>query len=207
VEAEVEVAGMPVTLMDTAGIRDSADEVEQIGVARSVEAARRADVVAMVVDASQGWTEFEQQVFHQLLGSEGEGARPAILVINKIDLASADQVSVPDEAMGRFRATVHACAQRGEGLAELASAVADTVMDGEASMEGNQWAGTQRQVEALQLASRALRNLQETMAMNLPYDLWTIDLREAAYALGSVTGEEVTEDVLGSIFSRFCIGK
>lgn len=106
---------MPVTLMDTAGIRDSADEVERIGVARSVEAARRADVVAMVVDASQGWTEFEQQVFHQLLGSEGEGGRPAILVINKIDLASADQVSVPDEAMGRFRATVHACAQRYRG--------------------------------------------------------------------------------------------
>jgi len=206
VEAQVEVEGVPVTLLDTAGIRTTVDEVEQIGVKRSEDAARSSDLVVMVIDAQEGWTAGDQEIFEgQLAGRSGA---PAVLLVNKTDLVAFDNVSLPpEEILTRFTAVVPASTLKLEGLEELAGVVGLQIAEGGVLAEGAAWAGSQRQVDALMLAHRALLSLQETMTMDVPVDMWSIDLRDATLALGSVTGEEVTEAVLDDIFSRFCIGK
>ncbi|KAK3281073.1 hypothetical protein CYMTET_11119 [Cymbomonas tetramitiformis] len=98
-------------------------------------------------------------------------------------------------------------ARRGQGVEEVENELQKMLGMGTVQPEGALWAGSQRQVDALQQAAQSLVTLQETISMDMPLDLWTIELRGAALALGSITGEEITEDVLDSIFSRFCIGK
>ena len=93
------------------------------------------------------------------------------------------------------------------GLDALETALATIVGAGEIEAEGAQWAANQRQAEALRVAAAALARLAETVEDGLPVDFWTIDLREAAAALGEITGEDIAEDVLDVVFTKFCIGK
>ena len=93
------------------------------------------------------------------------------------------------------------------GLDALETALATIVGAGEIEAEGAQWAANQRQAEALRVAAAARARLAETVEDGLPVDFWTIDLREAAAALGEITGEDIAEDVLDVVFTKFCIGK
>jgi tRNA modification GTPase len=130
-----------------------------------------------------------------------------VLVINKTDVADAANATPPDEVISTFSAVVHVSAATGDNLSLLESAVVDTVSGGAVDAEGGAWAANQRQAEALQVAADSLDRLKGTIAADMPLDFWTIDLREAAFALGTVTGEDTTEDILDTIFERFCIGK
>jgi tRNA modification GTPase len=95
-----------------------------------------------------------------------------------------------------------------DGLEDLESAIGKIVEGGDVDAEGAAWSANQRQAEALEQALGALERLESTVSDGtLPVDFWTIDLREAAMALGAVTGDDVGEDVLDVIFTKFCIGK
>lgn len=197
VESQLVVEGIPIQVLDTAGIRETADQVEQIGVERSRKAAQQADLVLLTVDAHQGWTEADQLIYDQVKD------RPLILVINKIDLGRADLVSYPPEITN----TVLTAAAANLGIEALENAIIDQVNQANLSPQNLDFAINQRQEAILTEAQLALKQLQQTMAEQLPLDFWTIDLRLAINALGQVTGETVTESVLDRIFSRFCIGK
>ncbi|QHU99899.1 tRNA uridine-5-carboxymethylaminomethyl(34) synthesis GTPase MnmE [Synechocystis sp. CACIAM 05] len=197
VESQLLVEGIPIQVLDTAGIRETADQVEQIGVERSRKAAQQADLVLLTVDAHQGWTEADQLIYEQVKD------RPLILVINKIDLGRADLVSYPPEITN----TVLTAAAANLGIEALENAIIEQVNQTNLSPQNLDFAINQRQEAVLTEAQLALKQLQQTMAEQLPLDFWTIDLRLAINALGQVTGETVTESVLDRIFSRFCIGK
>lgn len=197
VESQLVVEGIPIQVLDTAGIRETADQVEQIGVERSRKAAQQADLVLLTVDAHQGWTEADQLIYEQVKD------RPLILVINKIDLGRADLVSYPPE----INNTVLTAAAANLGIEALENAIIEQVNQTNLSPQNLDFAINQRQEAVLTEAQLALKQLQQTMAEQLPLDFWTIDLRLAINALGQVTGETVTESVLDRIFSRFCIGK
>nr|CAA66716.1 GTPase [Synechocystis sp. PCC 6803] len=197
VESQLVVEGIPIQVLDTAGIRETADQVEQIGVERSRKAAQQADLVLLTVDAHQGWTEADQLIYEQVKD------RPLILVINKIDLGRADLVSYPPEITN----TVLTAAAANLGIEALENAIIEQVNQTNLSPQNLDFAINQRQEAVLTEAQLALKQLQQTMAEQLPLDFWTIDLRLAMNALGEVTGETVTESVLDRIFSRFCIGK
>ncbi|AGF51584.1 thiophen and furan oxidation protein [Synechocystis sp. PCC 6803] len=197
VESQLVVEGIPIQVLDTAGIRETADQVEQIGVERSRKAAQQADLVLLTVDAHQGWTEADQLIYEQVKD------RPLILVINKIDLGRADLVSYPPEITN----TVLTAAAANLGIEALENAIIEQVNQTNLSPQNLDFAINQRQEAVLTEAQLALKQLQQTMAEQLPLDFWTIDLRLAINALGQVTGETVTESVLDRIFSRFCIGK
>jgi tRNA modification GTPase len=130
-----------------------------------------------------------------------------VLVVNKTDIADASNATPPPEVLESFSTVVHVSAATGDNLESLEHAIVRTVSGGEVDAEGGAWAANQRQAEALQNALDSLDRLRDTIAADMPLDFWTIDLREAAFALGSVTGDDVTEDVLDTIFERFCIGK
>jgi tRNA modification GTPase len=197
VESMLVVGGIPVQVLDTAGIRESGDRVEQIGVERSKQAARSADLVILTVSAVEGWTEADGEIYRSV------SDRPLILVINKIDLADATFVRYP----AQIERIVQLSALKSEGIEDLEKAILDSVRGEKIGAANLDLAINQRQAAALTRAKLALEQVRETLDRGLPLDFWSIDLRSAIQALGEITGEEVTESVLDRIFSRFCIGK
>ena len=180
-----------------------------------------------VIDGEAGWSAEEESIMAALAPSK---SRPLpLLVVNKADRAPNAAQALPEGVVARFAAVSTTSAARGEGIAQLEEAVADVLGVSRTAPEGAAWAANQRQVrcscarmfrqrltfggvadtqaEALELARAALIRLEETVRQDLPVDFWTIELREAALALGLVTGADVSDDVLATIFARFCIGK
>lgn len=144
------------------------------------------------------------------------GGPPAasILVINKIDQlpgggggGGGGDFELPPAIGKAFGARVATCAPAGRGVDQLEAATLALVGGGGAPAEGHQWAVNQRQAEQLTRAKEALARLRGSILDQLPIDFWTIDVREAAMALGTVSGDDVSEEVLSQIFSRFCLGK
>ena len=197
VESQLVVGGIPIQVLDTAGIRETSDTVEKIGVERSQKAATAADLVLLTIDAQSGWTAADTEIYQQVKH------RPLILVINKIDLA--------DPEIGNFTAQIQqivkTSAANNQGIEDLEKAILASVKVGKIRAADLDLAINQRQAAALTKTKLALEQVQETINNQLPLDFWTIDLRSAIQTLGEITGEEVTESVLDKIFSRFCIGK
>lgn len=198
VESHLVVGGIPIQVVDTAGIREAQDPVEKLGIERSQKAAQAADLVLLTLSAPNGWTPADERLYTQIK------TRPVILVVNKIDLVDPKMIpeSFPDSLP-----TVLTAASKGQGIDALEEAILAAV-GGEIAIAHNlEIAINQRQTAALTQTRAALEQVQTTIANQLPLDFWTIDLRTAIHALGRITGEETTESMLNEIFSRFCIGK
>ena len=204
VESQLVVKGIPVQVLDTAGIRHTSDRVELLGVERSHRAAETADFVLLVIDAQAGWTDRERDIYHSVQH------RPLVLVLNKIDL-----VENQSEAINRLSSSasvsgdriVATSATNNQGIENLEKAILNAVNAGDLQAANLDLAINSRQAAALTRALASLKQVQATIASQLPLDFWTIDLRGAITALGEITGEEATESLLDRIFSRFCIGK
>jgi tRNA modification GTPase len=198
VESQLVVGGIPVQVLDTAGIRETEDKVEKIGVERSRAAARQADLVLLTIDAQAGWTEGDRAIYEQVKG------RSIIIIINKIDLVKI-RTELPFPPQTHRIVTTAATFDR--GIEDLETAILDAVSADNLQAANLDLAINQRQAAAITKAKIALEQCIVTINNKLPLDFWTIDLRGAIQSLGEVTGEEVTESVLDRIFSRFCIGK
>ena len=188
-ESEIVLEGVPITLLDTAGIRSTNDAVEQLGIARSHDALASADLVVLLFDLTDGWTDEDQALRERI-----PAAVPHLLVGNKADLSDAV-----------VQADVTLSAVTGVGEAQLVQALLErcgALADGSLLLALNQ-----RQADLARVAAAALDRSEQVAADGLPWDFWTIDLRQAIHSLGEITGEELTESVLDRIFSRFCIGK
>ncbi|MBE9121892.1 tRNA uridine-5-carboxymethylaminomethyl(34) synthesis GTPase MnmE [Tychonema sp. LEGE 07199] len=198
VESQLVVGGIPVQVLDTAGIRETEDKVEKIGVERSRAAAKQADLVLLTIDAESGWTEGDSEIYEQVKH------RQLIIIINKIDLVK----TIPELPFSsEIHPAVTASAALDRGIEDLETAILDAVSRGNLQAANSDLAINQRQAAALTKAKISLEQCTDTISNKLPLDFWTIDLRGAIQALGEVTGEEVTESVLDRIFSKFCIGK
>jgi tRNA modification GTPase len=201
VESQLVVGGIPVQVLDTAGIRETADVVEQIGVMRSRNVASAADLVLLTIDAQAGWTKDDQEIYERIQH------RPVILVINKTDLIDETQKQILQSKICIPQSKIFTAAACNQGIDALEKAILAAVQTGNLQAADLDVAINQRQAAALTRARTSLQQVQTTVANQLPLDFWTIDLRGAIQALGEITGEEVTESVLDRIFSRFCIGK
>jgi tRNA modification GTPase len=195
VESQLVVKGIPVQVLDTAGIREAEDRVEQIGVERSRQAAQTADLVLLTIDAETGWTDGDQAIYEQVKH------RSLIFVINKVDLVNAVPLIPIDHPI------VKTAAAQNHGIDALEQAIFNIAQNGKLQAANLDFAINQRQAAALTRSRIALEQVKGTIANQLPLDFWTIDLRAAIQALGEITGEDITESVLDQIFSRFCIGK
>lgn len=198
VESQLVVGGIPVQVLDTAGIRETEDKVEKIGVERSRAAAQQADLVLLTIDAVCGWTAGDSEIYEQVKH------RQLIIIINKIDLVKTTP-KLPF-ASETHRIVTTAAAQY-RGIEDLETAILDAVSGKNLQAANTDLAINQRQASAITKAKFCIEQCLVTINNKLPLDFWTIDLRGAIKALGEVTGEEVTESVLDRIFSRFCIGK
>jgi tRNA modification GTPase len=204
-ESELVLEGVPLTLLDTAGIRATGDRVEQLGIARSHEALAAADVVLLLFDLSAGWTA-EDGALRQLVPA----AAQLLVVGNKADAAGLPAGLVaglerPGDPFLPPPADLSLSALSGDGRETLVAELLRCCGAGPA--EGLQVALNARQRQLAATAAEALARGLEAAAQQLPWDFWTIDLRAAVRALGEITGEEVSEAVLDRVFARFCIGK
>ena len=199
-ESEIVLEGVPITLVDTAGIRATQDALEQLGIDRSHQALAAADVAVLVFDLSLGWTSYDAALLAQIPDD-----LPRLLVGNKADLQPASMAASLGNQVDGKTVDVMLSALTGQGEEALIEAVLKTC--GASEAQGLVVALNQRQQDLAAAAAIALARTQEAAEHQLPWDFWTIDLRQAISSLGEITGEEITEAVLDRIFSRFCIGK
>jgi tRNA modification GTPase len=197
IEEWISIRGLPVVLADTAGIRETTDPVERIGVDRSRQMVARADLVLLVVDAMAGVTAEDRE----LLGLLPERSR-VLGVVNKTDLKPISLEAVAESLEGI--PVVAVSAETGAGLPELEQAIAEAagLSDREQILVANA-----RQEAALRQAVQHLEGALETRRAGFGSDLLSVDIRSAWLVLGEVTGDTVGDDLLDQIFSRFCIGK
>ena len=199
VESQLVVGGIPIQVLDTAGIREASDPVEQLGIARSRQVAQGADLVLLTIDAAAGWTAADQRLYASV------GDRGVIVVVNKVDLVAA--AALADLELPAGLPVVHTAAAQHQGIDALEQAILSAIHSDRLTTGNLEFTVNQRQGAALTEARNALSQVQETIENQLPLDFWTIDLRAAIAALGQITGDEITESMLDEIFSRFCIGK
>ncbi len=192
------LGGVLLKLTDTAGLRDTTDRVEQLGVQRSRQALEQAELILLVVDGSRPLTGEDRQVL-ALVAEEHR----VICIVNKTDLGTTEEAKT---LARRFPHTVLLSAATGDGLSALEAAAAACFPQG--ADEGNGELLTNlRQADAAARARQALLRAREGLEAGLTPDMLLTDVEEALHALGELTGRAVGEDVTETIFSRFCVGK
>ena len=193
VTERVSMEGIPVELIDTAGLREASDEAETMGIAKSREAMAEADLVLLVVD-----TAADPHV-EDVTTLEALGERPVLVAANKVDLGAA----APPTLGARV---IRTSAVTGEGIAELRRAILELATKG-APVQETALATNLRQREAITKALAALGRAREAAAAELPHEMILLDLYESLGSLDSLTGTTTTDDILRLIFSSFCVGK
>ena len=198
VSETVAIGGIPVKLVDTAGIREALDEAESIGIRKSMEALADADLVLVVLDASQGQTADDAELLRQAEN------RPVIVVGNKCDLSVQE---IPTSPKTRENSYVLTSAVTGEGIAELRGAILRHV-GGEADVQAESGFLTNVRHQGLINDSLlALDAAKTAVAAKVPHEMLLLDLYNVLRPLDAMTGQTTTDDILNLIFSTFCIGK
>ena len=200
IEEEISVAGIPLRLLDTAGLRAAEDAVEQIGVARTEQHLMDAELILAVFDASEPLTAED----HALLTRLSAASADIIILCSKEDrpsvLSAADFSAVAAPVL-------RISAQEGTGLDALREEIAAHIVRREGDLSDGALPNKEREIEALRRAETHLAAAAETLAADLGTDFVSIDLRAAYDALGEILGETVDTDLIDRIFSEFCIGK
>ncbi len=203
VTERISIGGIPIELVDTAGLREGREEVEQLGIARSREALADAALVLIVLDATQLLNDEE----HSLLAAV-EG-RPAIVAVNKSDLvesALTGNLGAPGPShLGTGESSISTSALTGEGIPALREKILALATGGAASEPG--LLTNLRQHQAVTTAIAALADATTANAATIPHEMILLDLYRALWALDSLTGQTTPDDILNLIFSTFCIGK
>ncbi len=197
--------GITLIVTDTAGIRDTSDPVERIGVERAKKSLEQADLVISVVDASSPLSEEDRDVIH--LAAE----KKTILLLNKSDLPAVTDVEMirrlADEMHAGEMEIISFSATEKTGYDELVSCIKRMFYSGELDFNDEILITNVRQKNLLMRAEESLKRLKESLENRMPEDFYSIDLMGAYEALGEITGEEVGEDLVNEIFSKFCMGK
>lgn len=189
VRGAMELAGVRVNLTDTAGLREADSEAEKIGVRRAKEAVANADLVLVVLDASQKLTDEDRETLE-----ETEGVKRWIL-LNKTDLPAAE---------GLPEAEMTISAQTGEGVDALREKLRE---EAKAAQGGGALLTQARHIDAAMRAAGALEEMAETIESGMPLDFASVDATSALRALGEITGEDVEEGIVDAVFANFCVGK
>jgi tRNA modification GTPase len=203
VSETVAIGGIPVELVDTAGIRRALDEAESIGIKKSIEALADADLVLVVIDATEAITEEDRELLSQVRG------RAAIVVENKSDLVSGGRgrPSVDDSGQSASALSISTSALTGEGIAELRAAILEHI-GGDASRQVE--SGFLTSVRHQKLVSDSLTSLEaalKAVGLCVPHEMLLLDLYGALRPLDEITGATTSDDILNLIFGTFCIGK
>jgi tRNA modification GTPase len=200
IEEYVTVNGIPIRLMDTAGLRETTDVVEQIGVERSRHALEEADLILLVLNNSEPLSPEETELLDKIQ------ERQSIVIINKIDLPQRLDLSpirerFPDERVVRMSV------KDGVGVDELGNAISRLFFSGQIESRDMTYVSNVRHIGLLRQALQFLRDADRAAEEGIPIDIIQIDVRSAWESLGEIIGDAVGESLIDQIFSQFCLGK
>ena len=199
VEEQINLRGITLRLLDTAGIRESESRVEQIGIERAKEQAKDADLILYMVDSSMPLDENDEKIMELIRGKR------AIVLLNKNDLER--KVSEKD-LEGRVEAPIVSVSVReNRGIEELEDQIQELFFHGKISFNDEIYIADLRHKQALEAADSSLKLVEQSIADQMPEDFYSIDLMDAYESLGKILGESVGEDLINEIFSKFCTGK
>tara|TARA_B100000965_G_scaffold203612_1_gene169955 strand:+ start:2014 stop:3408 length:1395 start_codon:yes stop_codon:yes gene_type:complete len=199
-ESEIVLEGIPVTFIDTAGIRETKNIIEKIGISRTQQALHQTDLIILIFDYSSGWTKEDESILKQMPRSI-----PLLIVGNKSDLKYNYTLEKDTKNILKKENLVIISAKTGQGENNLINYL--LTLCGSSKSHGLDIALNERQLDLAKLAMKSLENMDNVFDEKLPWDFWTIDLRQAINHLGELTGDDLTESLLDNIFSKFCIGK
>ena len=198
-EEYITLHGISLKIIDTAGIRETKDIVEKIGVDRAREMAQKADLILYVVDSSVPLDENDEEIMEMLTGKK------ASILYNKTDLQPEIQPEILKEKTGH--PVIPISAKEEKGITELEEQIKDMFFGGEISFNDEVYITNARHKAALEEADRSLDLGRNSIEMGMPEDFFSIDLMNAYENLGKILGESVGEDLVNEIFSKFCMGK
>lgn len=198
-EENIQLQGVSLNIMDTAGIRDTSDIVEKIGVDKAREMAQKADLILYVVDSSVPLDENDEEIMSML------GGKKAIILYNKTDLTPVIPLEELREKTGH--PVIPISAKEETGIMELEDKVKEMFFGGELSFNDEVYITNARHKAALEEADKSLDLVRNSIEMGMPEDFFSIDLMNAYENLGKILGESVGEDLVNEIFSKFCMGK
>lgn len=198
-EETIVLHGISLRMIDTAGIRDTDDVVEKIGVKKAVENAKDADLILYVVDSSVPLDENDKEIIELLKDKK------AIVILNKMDLQQ--QVTEEDLKEKTNHPVVAVSAKEEEGIEFLEAKIKEMFFEGNLSFNDEIYITNMRHKAAIEDAKRSLEMVENSIEMQMPEDFFSIDLMNAYEVLGSIIGESVGEDLVNEIFSKFCTGK
>lgn len=200
-EESVYLDGMTLNLIDTAGIRETEDVVERIGVNKAKEALEKADLMVYIVDSSVSLDESDREIIELLDMSK------TIILLNKSDLDVVVSEEDIKKITGETADFLTISAKEKEGLEAFTSLIKEKFFSGQISFDDEVTISSLRQKEALSSALQSIKMVQQSLEDDMPEDFYSIDLMNAYACLGEIIGEEVGEDLVNEIFSKFCMGK
>lgn len=199
IEEIIDINGIPVRIIDTAGIRTDAGEVEELGIQRAKDLINKADLVLFLLDGSAPVTKEDMSLYEEV------SHKPVLIVINKIDLGRSEETeTLPLEITGEC---VEISAKNQLGIASLKQAVFNKITSGTEQWEEDACPPNLRHQVALTQAEAAAQRIRSTLQMGLTNDLIAVDLQECLDCLGEIVGETTTDDILDVVFEQFCLGK
>jgi len=198
IKESVQMKGVQVNFVDTAGIEDPRDELEKIGIELSHKNIKSASIVLMILDASTGISDLDREIIDEVSGKK------TIFVINKTDLVKKDEIDLIVEELGRQ--VVMFSAKKGTGLKDLENGITD-ILENEFVEIDNSFIADIRIINLLEKALQKLARSSELIRASEPPEITAFEFQSLLDNLSDITGEITPDDVLGSIFSRFCIGK
>ncbi len=201
IEEKINIGGVLLHVIDTAGIRKSDDVVEQIGVSKALEIAGDADLVIMVVDSSESLTEEDEEILSFIKKND----KKCVILLNKSDLGS---IIGPEEiACYTNNPVILISAKENEGIEELKKFIVDGFSSGLIRYNNELFISNARQKQALGSAISSLLCVAKSITEKMPEDFYSIDLTSAYDFLGQIIGEQIEDDVVNEIFEKFCMGK
>lgn len=200
-EETINLNGITLNMVDTAGIRSTEDKVEQIGVERAREKAELADLILYVVDSSTGLDENDEKIMSVLKHKK------AIILLNKSDLDSVITTEMICDKTKNAYPVIEMSVKENRGIDVLEQQIKEMFYHGEISFNDEIYITNARQKASLIASEEALKKVLESIELGMPEDFFSIDLMSAYEALGTIIGEAVGEDLVNEIFGRFCMGK
>lgn len=199
-EEYVNVRGVPLRLVDTAGIRDTEDIVEKIGVERSRKALSEADLILFVLNNNEPLTEDDQTLFEVIKNED------AIVIINKTDLEQRLDVSELREMIGDMP-LIQTSMLKQEGIDELEIQIKDLFFGGEVQNQDMTYVSNSRHISLLKQARQSIQDAIDAAESGIPMDMVQIDLTRTWEILGEIIGESASDELIDQLFSQFCLGK
>ncbi|MBF9294291.1 tRNA modification GTPase, partial [Staphylococcus epidermidis] len=199
-EEYVNVRGVPLRLVDTAGIRDTEDIVEKIGVERSRKALSEADLILFVLNNNEPLTEDDQTLFEVIKNED------VIVIINKTDLEQRLDVSELREMIGDMP-LIQTSMLKQEGIDELEIQIKDLFFGGEVQNQDMTYVSNSRHISLLKQARQSIQDAIDAAESGIPMDMVQIDLTRTWEILGEILGESASDELIDQLFSQFCLGK